>query len=89
MEVSTYPTIEVQIKLTGPEAERLTTVAARQGISTAELIQRLIEAFLTDDERADAADWQVLGLSAFEAEWDNPEDAVYDRWREHYGVGAR
>ncbi|MGB0387349.1 MAG: hypothetical protein ACPGWR_21220 [Ardenticatenaceae bacterium] len=31
-------------------------------------------------------DWQALGISAFEADWDNPEDAIYDDWRKHYGV---
>jgi hypothetical protein len=29
-----------------------------------------------------------MGLAAFQEEWDNPEDAIYDNWREHYGVPA-
>ena len=33
-------------------------------------------------------DWQKLGLAAFEKEWDNPEDAIYDNWREQYGVST-
>jgi hypothetical protein len=89
MEVKTYPSIEVQITLAGPEAEQLTAAAMHQGLSTAELIQHLIETFLANHERADTADWQALGLTTFESEWDNPEDAAYDKWREHYGVGAR
>jgi hypothetical protein len=89
MEISIYPSIEVQIKLTGSEADRLTAAAARHGVSATDLIQRLIEVFLTSEEDADAIDWQALSLSTFEADWDNPEDAVYDQWREHYGVGSR
>lgn len=32
------------------------------------------------------SDWQNLSLTAFAADWDNPDDAIYDNWREHYGV---
>jgi len=37
----------------------------------------------------DEMDWQQLSLTAFEADWDNPDDAVYDNWRELYNVPAR
>lgn len=37
----------------------------------------------------DNEDWQQLGLVAFEKEWDNEEDAIYDDWRTIYGVPAR
>jgi len=92
MEVKAYSIVEVQVKLTGPEAERLAAIAIREGVSPADLIRRAIEAFLAQaaaNEHADDTDWQALSLSAFEAEWDNPEDAIYDNWRQHYGVGAR
>jgi hypothetical protein len=32
------------------------------------------------------SDWQELSLTAFAADWDNPDDVIYDNWREHYGV---
>lgn len=32
--------------------------------------------------------WTVVSGQAF-ADWDNPEDAVYDRWQELYGVPKR
>jgi hypothetical protein len=35
---------------------------------------------VTDD------DWRQLGLERLEAEWDNPNDAIYDNWKELYGV---
>jgi len=31
-------------------------------------------------------DWQNLSLTAFAADWDNADDAIYDNWREHYNV---
>lgn len=32
------------------------------------------------------SNWQNLSLTAFAADWDNPDDAIYDNWREHYDV---
>lgn len=88
MDVQTFPTIEVQINLSSPEAEQLSALAARQGISIADLIRRAIEE-LMDPEVEDAAGWQALSLVTFEAGWDNEEDAVYDNWRERYGLDSR
>ena len=39
----------------------------------------------TIDEATDA-EWRELGMQRLEAEWDNPTDAVYDNWKELYGV---
>lgn len=39
----------------------------------------------TLDEATDA-EWQEQGMQRLEAEWDNPADAVYDNWKELYGV---
>jgi amino-acid N-acetyltransferase len=45
---------------------------------------------INDEElAADEADWQALSLSRFAAEWDNPEDEIYDNWRDHYDVPTR
>lgn len=85
MEVQTFPLLEVQLKLIGREAEQLTRMAIGRGISTTALIQKAIQELLeksSDEEQ----DWQALGISAFEADWDNAEDAIYDDWRKHYGV---
>jgi hypothetical protein len=35
------------------------------------------------------ADWTAMSLSTFQRDWDNAEDAIYDNWRELYGVPAR
>ena len=36
------------------------------------------------DEAQDEADWQQMGLASFAKDWDNPDDAIYDNWRELY-----
>ncbi len=64
------------------ETERLTTV------------ERLMLAWLLLDsvlvsELADEANWSAMSLEAFQKDWDNPEDAIYDNWRELYGVSTR
>ncbi len=49
------------------------------------LAKALLDSIVTpamDEE----SDWRDLSLSAFAADWDNPDDAIYDNWREHYDV---
>lgn len=91
MDVKTTPVIEVQIRFAGTEAEQLNALASCEGISTETLLYRAIEAFLaaSKNENADHFDWHAMSLAAFEKDWDNPEDAIYDQWREHYGVDTR
>ncbi len=30
--------------------------------------------------------WSHLSAAAFNEDWDNPEDAIYDNWRTLYGI---
>ena len=46
------------------------------------LLAKLLLDSLVIDETEDAADWLKLGLAAFEKDWDNPDDAIYDNWRD-------
>jgi len=39
-----------------------------------------------DDEREA---WSRLGMSRLQEEWDNPQDAIYDDWKELYGIQQR
>ena len=41
------------------------------------------------DASSDTEAWQELGMSRLEEEWDNPDDAIYDNWRELYGPQRR
>lgn len=52
------------------------------------LAKLLLESVLTDEPDEDAS-WSALSLDAFQKDWDNAEDAIYDDWRKLYGVPAR
>jgi len=49
------------------------------------LAKALLDSVITPTEDEES-DWQKLSLTAFAADWDNPDDAIYDNWREHYDV---
>ena len=42
------------------------------------LAKLLLESVLTDARREEA-DWTALGLEMFQQEWDNDDDAIYDK----------
>jgi hypothetical protein len=56
--------------------------------------ERLQLVKLVIDELSNAAvwwndedeEWAMLGLQNFQQDWDNPDDAIYDNWREAYRV---
>ena len=52
------------------------------------LLAKLLLDSLVVDETEDEADWFKISLSTFEQDWDNPDDAIYDNWRELYGVST-
>jgi hypothetical protein len=72
-----------------PHVTEVLTIATRLNSSERLLLAKLLLDSLISDEAQDEADWQNLGLTAFQQEWDNPDDAIYDNWRELYGVPAR
>lgn len=41
---------------------------------------------VSGDAPSDDEAWRDVGMRRLEAEWDNPQDAVYDNWRKLYGV---
>ncbi len=49
------------------------------------LARTLLDSILSD-EAMEEIDWNELGLASFQRDWDNDDDAIYDHWREHYGV---
>lgn len=75
--------------VTTPDMAAVLTAAARLSLTERLLVARwLLDSVLTK-EVDDEADWQQISLSAFEQDWDNEEDAIYDDWRAIYGVPAR
>lgn len=74
---------------TTPRIAEVLTVADRLTAPERLFVARWLLDSVLAKEIDEEADWQQLSLSAFEAEWDNEEDAIYDDWRTHYGVPAR
>jgi len=33
-------------------------------------------------------EWAILSLENFQQDWHNPDDAIYDNWREAYGLST-
>jgi hypothetical protein len=40
-------------------------------------------------ESAEGEGWAAVGMRRLEQEWDKPEDAIYDDWKNLYGVQGR
>jgi hypothetical protein len=47
------------------------------------LARTLLDSILSD-EALEESDWNELGLTSFQKDWDNDEDAIYDDWRAHF-----
>jgi len=41
------------------------------------------------DDEAKEREWGHIPAASFAEDWDNDQDAVYDDWRERYGVRER
>ncbi|MFQ5858030.1 MAG: hypothetical protein ACE5LU_20695 [Anaerolineae bacterium] len=52
------------------------------------MLARLVLDTVLSDEVGDEANWSAMSLEAFQRDWDNLEDAIYDNWREHYGIST-
>lgn len=63
-------------------AKRLTTV---ERLALAKLLLESVLASELDGE----AEWSAMSLDSFQRDWDNTEDAIYDNWRELYGIPTR
>ena len=72
-----------------PQVKQILSVADRLNTAERLFVARWLLDSLLTKEVDDTEDWQQLGLSSFEKEWDNEEDAIYDNWRTHYDVPAR
>ena len=44
---------------------------------------------LAEDDEVPEGEWASVPAASFAEDWDNDQDAVYDHWRERYGVPER
>jgi hypothetical protein len=84
--------VKHQIQLSPGCAYRLDYLAKTRGVAENQIIEKALDILfsLADlfDERAERQGWSFLSEVSLQRVWDNPEDAVYDNWRELYGVPA-
>lgn len=73
------------VDISGRVAETLASISAFSPQERLLLARLLLDSVLEEESLADQQ-WTALGLAAFTADWDNPDDAIYDNWREHYDI---
>jgi hypothetical protein len=82
-------TIGEAVETIHPQVAKVFNVAKRlTAIERLALAKLLLESILAG-EPDNEADWSAMSLDSFQRDWDNAEDAIYDNWRELYGVPAR
>jgi predicted transcriptional regulator len=85
--------VEKQIRLSVERAERLSHLAEIHQTDEDQIVEKALDVLfaLTDlfDEGAERQGWSFLSEASLQRVWDNEEDAIYDNWRELYGVPAR
>ena len=85
--------IDKVVHLSADHVERLTQLARQRGTSEDALLEKALDLLfsLTDkgDDEEERRIWQALTMKSLARVWDNEADAVYDNWRELYGVSDR
>lgn len=85
--------VEKRIRLSAERADRLSRLARVRAVSEDQIVEKALDILfdLTDlfDEQAERRGWSFLSESSLRRVWDNEQDAIYDNWRELYGIPAR
>jgi|GEM_PF-387566 len=85
--------IEKQFRLSSERVAQLDRFAKLRAVTEDEIVAKALDILfsLTDslDERIEQKGWSFLSEESLKHLWDNNQDAVYDNWRELYGVPAR
>ena len=85
--------VEKRIWLSTESADRLGRLARSQEISENQLVVKALDILFSlselFDERVERQGWSFLSEASLQRIWDNKDDAIYDNWRELYGVPTR
>ena len=85
--------VEKHIQLSTERADRLNRLAQFHQVGENQIIEKALDILFALTELLDEGDerqgWSFLADAALQRVWDNEADAVYDNWRELYGVPAR
>ena len=85
--------VEKSISMSPVHAERLSRLSDMHRITEDAVVGRALDLFFQLTEiltgQAERREWSDLSAEALSRVWDNDKDAVYDNWRDLYGVPAR
>ena len=92
--MSTVETVvEKRFHLSLDHVDYLSRLAQSHRISEDRVVEQALDILFTLtnllDERIERPGWSFLSEAALQRVWDNEEDAVYDGWRDVYGVSTR
>ena len=84
--------VEKQIHLSPQSAVRLQQLAQAKAISEEQIIEKALSILFSlseiFDEDTERRGWSFLSENSLARVWDNEEDAIYDNWKELYGVST-
>lgn len=87
---ATLAVVEKHIQIPAEQAKRLSYLAQQRKISEDQLVTKALDILfsLTDllDSDLEQKGWSFLSEASLQRVWDNEQDAVYDNWRELYGI---
>ncbi len=82
--------VEKQIEISEEVAARLAAIAQQRHVSEGRLVEQalavLFQLIALEETSDTTKDWASLSEASLRRVWDNDEDAIYDNWRELYGV---
>lgn len=84
--------IEKRIHLSPQSAIRLQQLSQTKALSEEQIIEKALSILFSlseiFDEQSERLGWSFLSEDSLARVWDNEEDAIYDNWRDLYGVPA-
>lgn len=92
--MSTIETVvERRFHLSLDHADSLSRLAQSRQISEDRVVEQALDILFTltnlIDNHIERPAWSFLSEAALQRVWDNEEDAIYDSWKDMYGVSTR
>ncbi len=73
------------IRVTGRYQKQSVELDAPLSLSDGTVVEIVVRV-KADPSTIERDEFADLGLARLEEEWDNPEDAIYDNWKQLYGL---
>ncbi len=85
--------VEKHILLSRTSARRLHDLARTKAVSEDKIVEKALDVLFSLTESSgdlsERSDWVYLSEGSLKRVWDNDQDAIYDNWKEVYGIPAR